>query len=253
MRSLRVLAALPFIALCVAACGGTGSNSAQPVTDATIDTPSKYASAPSDVLHAIDGLVATSHGPLPVYDSISASTPSSTLSDKTFFGSPTTVAVVEWQGANGTWLHVSLPTRPNGSTGFVHASDVTLSRFEHRVDVDINSRRLRVGDASGAVVIDTPVAVGSPQNPTPSGSFFVTDVIDTRDGGGAYGPFAIGLSAHSDTLTEFAGGDGAIGIHGTNDPTSIGNPVSHGCIRVPNDVVVQLAQMLAPGTPVTIH
>ena len=76
---------------------------------------------------------------------------------------------------------------------------------------------------------------------------------DATDDGGAYGPFAIGLSAHSDTLTEFAGGDGAIGIHGTNDPASIGNPVSHGCVRVPNDVAVQLAQMLAPGTPVTIH
>ena len=239
MRSLRVFAALPFIALCIAACGGTGA----PVTDT-----SKSAS-----MHAVDGLVATSHGALAVYASIDAASPSSTLPDKTFFGSPTTVSVLEWQGANGSWLHVSLPTRPNGSTGFVRASDVTLSRFDHRVDVDINARRLRVGDATGAIVLDTPVAVGSMENPTPMGSFFVTDVIDTTDDGGAYGPFAIGLSAHSDTLNEFAGGYGEIGIHGTNDPYSIGNPVSHGCVRVPNDVVVQLAQILAPGTPVTIH
>jgi hypothetical protein len=204
-------------------------------------------------MRAIDGLVATARGALPVYASEDASTPTATLPDKTFFGSPTTVDVLEWQGAGGSWLRVPLPTRPNGSTGFVHASDVTLSRFDHRVDVDINARRLRVGDGNGSIVLDTPVAVGSAENPTPTGAFFVTDVIDTTDDGGAYGPFALGLSAHSNTLTEFAGGDGAIGIHGTNDPSSIGNAVSHGCVRVPNDVVVQLAQMLSPGTPVTIH
>jgi hypothetical protein len=204
-------------------------------------------------MHPIDGLVATARGALAVYASADASTPTATLPDKTLFGSPTTVDVLEWEGATGSWLRVSLPTRPNGSTGFVRAGDVALSHFDHRVDVDLAARRLRVGDASGAIVLDTPVAVGSLENPTPAGAFFVTDVIDTTDDGGAYGPFAIGLSAHSDTLTEFAGGDGAIGIHGTNDPSSIGNPVSHGCVRVPNDVVVQLAQILAPGTPVTIH
>jgi lipoprotein-anchoring transpeptidase ErfK/SrfK len=241
MRSSRVFVALPFLALCIAACGGTGSH----LTDSSKRAPG--------AMQPIDGLVATARGALAVYASERASTPTATLPNTTSFGSPTTVDVLEWQGASGSWLRVSLPTRPNGSTGFVRASDVTLSRFDHRVDVDVNARRLRVGDANGNVVLDTPVAVGSVENPTPIGAFFVTDVIDTTDDNGAYGQYAIGLSAHSNTLSEFAGGDGEIGIHGTNDPSSIGNPVSHGCVRVPNDIVVQLAQMLAPGTPVTIH
>ena len=82
---------------------------------------------------------------------------------------------------------------------------------------------------------------------------YVTDVLDTGNDGGAYGPFALGLSAHSETLSEFGGGDGQVGIHGTNDPSSIGNNVSHGCVRVPNDIVSQLAAIVPLGTPVTIH
>ena len=95
-------------------------------------------------------------------------------------------------------------------------------------------------------------AVGSAENPTPTGSFFVVDKLDTANGGGAYGPYAFGLSAHSDTLTEFAGGDGQIGIHGTNDPSSLGQAVSHGCVRLPNDSVSLLATELPLGTPVVI-
>ena len=56
----------------------------------------------------------------------------------------------------------------------------------------------------------------------------------------------------SNVLEEFNGGDGVIGIHGTNDPSSIGQDVSHGCIRVTNDVITQMAGYLPLGTPVEI-
>ena len=81
----------------------------------------------------------------------------------------------------------------------------------------------------------------------------MTDLLDNADDGGAYGPYALGLAAHSDTLSEFAGGDGQIGLHGTNEPWSIGQAASHGCVRVPNEVVAQLATGLPLGTPVTIE
>ena len=57
----------------------------------------------------------------------------------------------------------------------------------------------------------------------------------TRDG--FYGPYALGLSAHSPVYTSFAGGDGQVGLHGTNQPSVLGTDVSHGCIRVANDVI----------------
>ena len=59
-------------------------------------------------------------------------------------------------------------------------------------------------------------------------------------------------SAHSFTLSEFGGGDGQIGIHGTNQPDSIGTSASHGCVRVPNEVITALAGNIPLGTPVTI-
>ena len=104
----------------------------------------------------------------------------------------------------------------------------------------------------GQTVLTTPVAIGAPDTPTPTGRFSVTDKLQTPNPNGAYGPFAFGLSGRSEVLTEFAGGDGQIGIHGTNDPSSIGKDVSHGCVRVPNDVIEQLNELLPLGTPVVV-
>jgi lipoprotein-anchoring transpeptidase ErfK/SrfK len=97
------------------------------------------------------------------------------------------------------------------------------------------------------------VAVGSNTNPTPVGLFFVTDALETGNPRGAWGPFAFGLSAHSDSITEFNGGDGIIGIHGTSKPNSIGKAVSLGCVRVPNEVMLQLAELVQLGVPVLIE
>ena len=81
----------------------------------------------------------------------------------------------------------------------------------------------------------------------------MTDKLVTNDATSAYGPFALGLSGYSEVLSEFGGGDGQIGIHGTDDPSTIGQAVSHGCIRVPNDVITRLNEVLPLGTPVVIE
>jgi lipoprotein-anchoring transpeptidase ErfK/SrfK len=101
-------------------------------------------------------------------------------------------------------------------------------------------------------VLTTPVAGGTDDNPTPTGQFYVVDKLDTGDPSGPYGQFAFGLSAYSDVLTEFAGGDGQVGIHGTDDPSSIGQAVSHGCVRVPGEVAQRLSETINLGTPVVI-
>jgi lipoprotein-anchoring transpeptidase ErfK/SrfK len=54
-------------------------------------------------------------------------------------------------------------------------------------------------------------------------------------------------------LKRFAGGDGRVGIHGTNQPWLIGSDVSHGCIRVKNGPIRRLAKILPLGTPVHIR
>jgi hypothetical protein len=47
-------------------------------------------------------------------------------------------------------------------------------------------------------------------------------------------------------------GDG-YGIHGTNDPASIGRSASHGCVRLRNEDIAKLYDMVEVGTPVYIY
>jgi lipoprotein-anchoring transpeptidase ErfK/SrfK len=43
------------------------------------------------------------------------------------------------------------------------------------------------------------------------------------------------------------------GIHGTNDPASIGRDMSHGCVRMDNEDILELSSAVPIGTPVYIH
>jgi lipoprotein-anchoring transpeptidase ErfK/SrfK len=149
------------------------------------------------------------------------------------------------------WVRVALPTRPNGGSGWLAASAVRIETVRDLITVDLSARRM-TAFLDGRQVASGPVGVGSTTNPTPTGRFFVTDRVQPADPHGPYGGFALGLSAHSTTLSEFGSGDGQVGIHGTNSPGSVGQAVSHGCIRVPADATAVLARV-SLGTPVIIR
>ena len=169
--------------------------------------------------------------------------------DVTEYGSKTVFLVNE---VNGDWYNVYLPIRPNGTTGWVHADQVEIKTVSLHVMVDQSERLLTVFDGD-EVVLTTSVAVGTDENPSPNGYFYITDKLLTGNPSGAYGPVAFGISGFSDTLSSFAGGPGQIGVHGTNNPDSIGNAASHGCIRVNNEVILDLSELLPLGTPITIQ
>ena len=242
-RLLLGVAALPLVAL--AACGGAATSTATAPTTARSEPVA--AAAPLRDEHVT--LVARPAVDTDVFAGPDAAAPTLSLPARNEFGSPLALVVLE-DSVPG-WLEVQLPVRPNGSTGWIRASGVELREVDLAVHVDLAARRLVVTD-SGATVLESSVAVGATSTPTPTGTFFVVDKLDTGRPDGPYGPFAFGLSAHSDVLTEFAGGEGQVGIHGTSDPTSIGNAASNGCVRVPNDVAIALEGLLPLGTPVTI-
>jgi lipoprotein-anchoring transpeptidase ErfK/SrfK len=154
---------------------------------------------------------------------------------------------------DGEWLHVYLPVRPNGSAGWLRASDVVVKRNDYRVTVDLSRHELTLSER-GDTVLTSPIGVGTRAMPTPGGVYYIKELVEPPDADDMYGPYAFGLSGYSDSpgAAQFRGGDGVVGIHGTNDPSSIGKDVSHGCIRVPNDVVRRMATMLPLGTPVEI-
>jgi lipoprotein-anchoring transpeptidase ErfK/SrfK len=104
----------------------------------------------------------------------------------------------------------------------------------------------------GRVVFQSSAAVGSPESPTPTGFFFVTEVLKLTDPGDVYGPYALGLSGFSNTYYSFEGGPGQIAIHGTNQPWVIGGYASHGCVRLSNADIAVLVQQVPAGTPVDI-
>jgi L,D-transpeptidase catalytic domain len=193
-------------------------------------------------------LVARSSTDLAVFARPGDATPTQVLPATTEFGSARALLI---DGSDGGWLRVLLPTRPNGSTGWIRRSDVELRRVDEAIEVDLSARTLRLL-VDGRIVVTAPVAIGTADNPTPTGRFYVVDKLATGDPDDTYGPIAFGLSGHSLELGEFAGGDGQIGLHGTNDPATIGQAVSHGCIRVRNDVILRLADLVPLGAPVVI-
>ena len=149
------------------------------------------------------------------------------------------------------WLHVELPLRPNGITGWVRARSVQRASVRTRITVDLSERRVRLY-RKGKLVLTSRAAVGSSATPTPLGRYYVNQRLVPRDPSGPFGPGAVGISAFSPVLTGWTQG-GPIAIHGTNEPWSIGRAVSNGCIRLPNAVLRRLFRQALAGTPVLIR
>jgi lipoprotein-anchoring transpeptidase ErfK/SrfK len=151
------------------------------------------------------------------------------------------------------WLEVRLPQRPNGSTGWIPESSAVLSTTSYAVLVDVTNRRLKLYQA-GQVVVDAPAGVGTPDDPTPLGQFYLMVVEGPR--GPGYGPFIMGTNAHSEAIQSWEGsGDAFTAIHGPLGADAAigttGAAISHGCIRLHVADLEQLSP--APvGTPVVI-
>lgn len=202
------------------------------------------------------GYIATPTGTPEVHQGPKPDSPKIDIPATTSVGAPTTFAVIGdpsvSSASTGGWVKVLLPTRPNEGTGWVRSSSVQLTQTPLRIFIDIAGRALRI-ENNGASVFIAKVAVGTTKNPTPVGASYITELIQNTNPKGSYGPYAYGLALHSETLTEFAGGPGQVGVHGTNEPQLIGQPVSHGCIRLSNDDIRKIVDLKLPlGVPVFI-
>jgi lipoprotein-anchoring transpeptidase ErfK/SrfK len=171
------------------------------------------------------------------------------LSNPTENGLPEVFVVVTQRPG---WYRVLLPIRPNASLGFVRATDVTTTTHEYKIVVELAAHRITVYHRDG-VFLQAPIGVGRGPTPTPTGVFYTKELLKPPDPNSAYGVYAFGLSGFSNVLTDFAGGDGVVGLHGTNDPKTIGKDVSHGCIRMTNENITRLAKSLPLGVPVVIR
>ncbi len=150
-----------------------------------------------------------------------------------------------------TWFRVRVRTYPNGTLGWIRAGTMATSRIRARIVIDVSSHKLFLYKR-GRLVLRTPVAVGKTSTPTPRGRFYVTQRFVLTNPHGPYGARALGISAFSDVLRSWREG-GPVGIHGTNEPFSIGRPVSHGCVRLPEHAMLDVFSQVPLATPVIIR
>lgn len=196
--------------------------------------------------------VATAEVPkVAVYDRPGAAEPAQTIANPNPIYGTTRVFLVKEEQAD--WLDVYLPVRPNESTGWIRRSDVSVTSHDWRIVIELGAHRLTAYDGSD-VFLQAPIGVGTNATPTPGGLFYTTELIQVIPSQrSSYGPFAYGLSGHSEVWYDFGGGDGQFGIHGTGDPSSVGRDASNGCIRMTNDAISTLAGKLPLGVPVEIR
>ncbi|WP_081607108.1 L,D-transpeptidase [Bhargavaea cecembensis] len=107
-----------------------------------------------------------------------------------------------------------------------------------RIDVAVSKHQLRLFDGNRLIKV-YPIGVGRILTPTPTGTY--TIINKQLNPGGPFGALWMGLSKPH------------YGIHGTNNPASIGKHVSHGCIRIHNHDVMEWSSQVPVGTRVTIH
>ncbi len=139
----------------------------------------------------------------------------------------------------------AIPPAPIDSAAMAPAATVS----DMRLEVDLKARKLNVFKG-GTQVASHSVAVGSERWPTQTGDWKITQVVfnpdwvppdeswaeerEPRESGDPKNPLGRIQLVY----------DPPRSIHGTNDPTSIGKAVSHGSIRVTNQVGIALGKQL---------
>jgi hypothetical protein len=157
-----------------------------------------------------------------------------------------------WDTRGREWVHIRIPGRPNGRTGWVLRSALGSFHMTHQLLV-INRRTLRMYFYdNGRRIWSAPVGIGKPSTPTPPGHFWIRERFALTNPSSGYYPYAFGTADYS-TLTDWPGG-GVVGIHGPFGASwsQIPGRISHGCVRlhIPDDF--WLGAHLHLGTPLWI-
>jgi len=161
-----------------------------------------------------------------------------------------TLALQVLRGSPGDqWAQISLPTRPNEQTGWIQTAGWEWRSSDFLIRINITSNTVQVWNGS-ELVIETGAVTGKPSSRTP----LVTGFLDEKvyGLGDAYGPVALSLSFFSNDLGSFGGAPPKIALHGTNRNDLIGQHQSNGCIRIDNDVIRQISELVPVGSKVEI-
>jgi lipoprotein-anchoring transpeptidase ErfK/SrfK len=244
-----VAGAIPLVPIIVAVSLGSGGGGAGTATAGSLYTPvaqapAKGASRPAKTEGTLVAIVR--------HTTVMRAAPGghafARLSLRTEFGSPEAMWVVR---RSGQWLGVISPVAGNGKVGWITDDAASLVRVEWQLRVSLATRRLTVL-MGGRVLERYRVAIGAPASPTPTGRFAVTDRLQTGDPSGPYGCCILALSAQAPHAIQGWNGGNRIAIHSTPETSTIGEPVSHGCMRLTLAEGRWLLAHIPLGTPTLI-
>jgi len=169
----------------------------------------------------------------------------------TEFGNPLSLLVVEYD-PTATWAKVHVPIRPNGTTTWVATKDFTEARHSTHITIDLSDRMVTVFDGDD-IELEQLAVVGSADLPTPVTRTYIDEKVPGATVDPAFGEWILSLAAFSETIgTAGGGGLPKLALHGTDQPDQIGQNISSGSIRVPNEAISFIADFAPLGTVVDI-
>jgi hypothetical protein len=171
------------------------------------------------------------------------------ITARTEWGSPRVLGVVNQRG---DWLGVQAPELRNGEVGWIRREQARVDCVRWSLHADLSKRMLLVRQ-DGRTVRRFRVAIGRSENPTPKGRFTVTDRLRVTGSQVPYGCCVVALSGHQTDLPEYWPGGDRLAIHATDDESSIGRPVSLGCMRAEARQARWLIETIPLGAPVFIN
>ena len=171
------------------------------------------------------------------------------LTAKTEWGSPRVLGVVKQRGG---WLGVQAAELRNGEIAWVRRSKARVDCVNWSLHADLSKRMLFVR-RDGRTVRKMRVAIGRAANPTPKGRFTVTDKLRVTDPDSAYGCCVLALSGHQTNLPAYWPGGDRLAVHATTDESTIGDPVSLGCLRIVSTRARWLIETVPLGSPIFIR
>ncbi|PRY95525.1 lipoprotein-anchoring transpeptidase ErfK/SrfK [Hasllibacter halocynthiae] len=148
-----------------------------------------------------------------------------------------------------------------GETITVAAPGDRMEGTVARIEIDVPAGRLRAFDTNDEILTDYPVAVGSEDNPSPSGTHEVKAVA--YEPNYTYDPDENFQQGDNDEMLILPPGpnnpiggtwidltEPTYGIHGTPEPSSLFDAQSHGCVRMTNWDADELGRMVEQGATV---
>lgn len=138
------------------------------------------------------------------------------------------------------WVQVLLPSRPNGSAGWLPADQVDRASTPYLIRVHLRSLSMELF-SEDRLLGEWTIGIGKESAPTPTGRTFLLGSFSDREQ--EYSPVILPLGTHSPTLDSFGGGPGTVAIHTWPTDDVFGTRSSDGCIRVPPDALDQLTEV----------